>query len=564
MDVRILGPLEIAGVPDLGGRRQRSVLAFLLLAAGSTVSVEEVIDGVWGDEPPASGRHLVQVYVSTLRRILPSFLSLRTEPTGYQLDISRARLDAARFEQEVEQARAAADPAEALQFYDEALGLWRGPVLAGLELGDAAAAAVRRLDSLRLTVIEERTDVALAAGRHGELVPELERLTAEEPLRERFAAQLMLALYRSGRQAEALAVYRTVRKRFAGELGVEPTSDLRALERAILEQDNSLALEGAVPVRAPATRRATHPLLITGLAVLVAAAAGVTLWLTHHSTTARFEPTSLAVLAGGRLGRSETLPASPAAAALGHGLWVIAGASRLLRFDKSGRLLRTYRIANHPRSLVVTPRTVWIGTGFDGRLTRLSSADGDTARIRPEPRSEGRLALATGFGSLWSASQDGILVRANPDNGRRIAHVRLRELPDALASGFGSIWVGGTGRQEIVRVNARTNKIAARIPVGGFVADVASGARKVWAVSPDNGAVSSINPRDDAVVSVTTVQGQPDRVAVNDGLVWVGSTSGPTLVALSEATGKLVRVVALPAPVAQLVAQGPRLWVLLR
>jgi sugar lactone lactonase YvrE len=86
----------------------------------------------------------------------------------------------------------------------------------------------------------------------------------------------------------------------------------------------------------------------------------------------------------------------------------------------------------------------------------------------------------------------------------------------------------------------------------------------VWAVSPDNGAVSSINPRDDAVVSVTTVQGQPDRVAVNDGLVWVGSTSGPTLVALSEATGKLVRVVALPAPVAQLVAQGPRLWVLLR
>lgn len=567
MDVRILGPLEIAGVPDLGGRRQRSVLAFLLLAAGSTVSVEEVIDGVWGDEPPASGRHLVQVYVSALRRVLPAFLTLRTEGSGYLLEVPRDRLDASRFEQQVERARAVAEPAEALPLYEEALALWRGPALAGLKLSDAAAAAVRRLDSLRLTVIEERNDVALAAGRHAELVPELERLTTAEPLRERFAAQLMLALYRSGRQADALTVYRTVRARFADELGVEPSPELRALERAILEQDRSLALDSGAAVRAPSTRRASRFRLVAGIAVVLAAAAAAAIWLTRSAAKVRFQPTSLALMVHGQLVRSEKLPASPEAAASGNGgLWVIGGGSRLLRFDSSGRFLRTYRVAFAPRSLVVTPHAAWVATGFDGKLTRISTSNGAATRVRPEPRSEGRLALAAADGALWTASQDGILVRANPDSGRSLAQVRLPELPDALASGFGSIWVGSTGRQDVVRVDARTNRIVQHIPVSGFIAGLASGTREIWAVSPYSGEVSSIDPRDNSVSSVKPVPGQPDQIAVADGLVWVGSSSSAarTLTAISERTHQIVRFVALPAPVAQLVAQGPRLWVVLR
>jgi DNA-binding SARP family transcriptional activator len=566
VDVRILGPLEIDGVPDLGGRRQRSVFAILLLAAGSAVSVEDLIDGVWGEEPPASGRHLVQVYVSALRAILQPVVSLRTQPPGYLLELDPERVDAVCFEQLVGEAREAGDPGEALVLYDKALGLWRGPVLAGLILCGAAAAAVRRLDSLRLTVIEERADAALASGRHRELVPELERLAAEEPLRERLAAQLMLALYRSGRQADALAAYRGLRRRFADELGVEPSPELRGLERAMLAHDESLTLpRPAAAVGSTAVRRRSRRPRIAGVVMLAAAAVVAAVWLTRPSAGVRLQPTSVALLADGHLTASERLPAPPeTAGADADGLWVVAGATKLVRFSAAGRFVRSYRIGDHPRTLAVVPHMIWIATGFDGMLTRLSSATGRSSRIRPEPRSEGRLALTSGFGSLWVGSQDGILVRANPTSGHPTAQLRLPDLPEALAAGFRSIWVGSTARQELVRVDARTNSVSHRIPVGGFVAGLASGTRELWAVTPDSGRVWSIDPHRNAVTSTTAVPGQPNRIAVADGLVWVGSTSSATLIALSERTRQIVRTTQLPAAVAALIGDGPQLWIVLR
>ena len=248
---RLLGPLEADrdGVPlDLGARKQRAVLALLLLEANRVVSTERLIDELWGDDPPETARSALQVYVAGLRKALgEDGASLRTRAPGYVLDVPAGRTDLDEF------ARLRADSRPR-----EALALWRGPALADLDGEPFAAAAAGRLEEQRLAVLEERIDADLALGRHGELVPELEASAAEHPYRERFRAQLMLALYRSGRQADALAAYRAARETLVEGLGIEPGEELRALERSVLEQDPALA----APVARPAPARVRRSRLL--------------------------------------------------------------------------------------------------------------------------------------------------------------------------------------------------------------------------------------------------------------------------------------------------------------
>jgi predicted ATPase/DNA-binding SARP family transcriptional activator len=243
----ILGPLEarVDGRPQpLGGRRQRALLAVLLLAGGQAVSRDRLVEEVWGADAPTTAAHAAQVYISRLREILGSDAVLTSPGPSYSVP---AATDARRFEELL---------AEGL--LDEALALWRGPVLADLAYEGLAQTEIARLEELRLTALEERTDGELAAGRHRELVAELEALVAEHPLRERARGQLMLALYRSGRQADALEIYREGRRRMVDELGIEPGEQLRALEGAILRQDPGLRVEdpelrGRRHLPAPAT-----------------------------------------------------------------------------------------------------------------------------------------------------------------------------------------------------------------------------------------------------------------------------------------------------------------------
>ena len=245
---RILGPLEVEldeRVVALG-RRERAMLAVLLLDAGSVVSVERLIDGVWGEAPPSSAKHMVHEYVSRLRQALGDASRIATRAPGYLAVCSDNELDARRFSALAAAARLAASAgahAEALQAYDEALRLWRGDALEGVELEGDARVDAARLDDDRLLVAEERIDSALALGRHRELTSELERSVRDEPLRERARAQLMLALYRSGRQTDALEHYRSVRALLVERAGVEPGRELQQLERAILQQDPALDLE---------------------------------------------------------------------------------------------------------------------------------------------------------------------------------------------------------------------------------------------------------------------------------------------------------------------------------
>lgn len=239
--VNILGPLEVAGEQGplrLGGTKQRSLLALLALNAGRVVPTDTLVDQLWGERPPRTAVTSLQNFVSQLRKLLGSD-TVMTRPPGYLLQIERDRIDAFRFERVLSDVKVK-DAAERSARLAEALALWRGPPLADFTFESFAQAEIRRLEELRAVALEERIAADLELGRHGELIGELESLVGEHPLRERLRGQLMLALYRSGRQAEALHVYHDARRELVDELGVEPGRPLQELFAAILRHDPGL------------------------------------------------------------------------------------------------------------------------------------------------------------------------------------------------------------------------------------------------------------------------------------------------------------------------------------
>jgi predicted ATPase/DNA-binding SARP family transcriptional activator len=252
MEFRILGPLEVAAGDELlalGGSKQRALLAILLLHANEVVSSDRLIEGLWSERPPESGRKVLQVRVSQLRKALGTAgRQLLTRPPGYVLRVDREQLDLYRFERLVSEAEAA-QPAIAADKLREALGLWRGAPLDDVAYESFAQAEIGRLQELRIAAIEKWIEADLALGRHAQVIAELESVAAEHPLRERVACQLMLALYRSGRQADALDAYQRVRVRLDAELGLEPGPELVALQSAILSHDPSLGSpHSSIPV----------------------------------------------------------------------------------------------------------------------------------------------------------------------------------------------------------------------------------------------------------------------------------------------------------------------------
>ena len=260
LQFRMLGPLEAwrDGTPlRLGGERQRALLALLLMHANELVRTEQLVDQLLGEELSNQALNTTRVAVSRLRRLLddgdPGELLL-TQAGGYVLKAGPEQLDAACFERLLSEGRgllAGGDAASAGARLREGLALWRGPPLADLGLLEFAQPEIRRLEELRLLAFMERIDADLTLGADSELIPELEGLVASNPLQERLRAQLMLALYRAGRQAEALEVYRQVSELLREELGLEPSRGLQELERRMLRQDPTLELEPGAVTTAP-------------------------------------------------------------------------------------------------------------------------------------------------------------------------------------------------------------------------------------------------------------------------------------------------------------------------
>jgi DNA-binding SARP family transcriptional activator len=250
MEFRILGPLEVADNGReiaLRRRKQRALLVALLLDAGHPVSADRLIDGLWGEQAPATAREALQNYISQLRKALGADV-VATEPAGYVVRVQPDQLDLARFERLMEEARRTESPDERAAKLREALALWRGPALGDLAYEPFAELEGARLEELRLAAQLDLLDAELARGGGAELVGEIETLVAEHPFDERLRAQLMLALYRAGRQADALEAYRQARTVLVDELGIEPGPQLRELEQAMLRQDAALVASAARPL----------------------------------------------------------------------------------------------------------------------------------------------------------------------------------------------------------------------------------------------------------------------------------------------------------------------------
>jgi predicted ATPase/DNA-binding SARP family transcriptional activator len=271
MDFHILGPLEAlddGGDVTPAGTKRRALLALLLLHANETLPTERLIDELWGEHPPATAARTLQAHVSRLRKVLDA--GARNDPSGvivtrehgYQLKLDPERLDSHRFERLVAEGRTelgAGHAERAASAFESALSLWRGAPLADLAYEPFAQPEIARLEELRIAALEDLNDAKLALGRHSELVGQLEALIGEHPYRERLRAQLMLALYRCERQADALQAYQDARRTLVDQLGIEPGEHLRELERAVLAQDPALATPAEKASEVPASRLPAPP-----------------------------------------------------------------------------------------------------------------------------------------------------------------------------------------------------------------------------------------------------------------------------------------------------------------
>ncbi len=250
LDIRLLGPMTVTSSGEsvsIPGVRERTLLAVLALEAGSVLPADRLVGELWGDEPPPSADHALRVHASALRGRLGSDL-IETVNGGYRLVPDDVRLDVEEFERLAAEGerRLAADPAAAAQMLREALDIWRGAALADVP-PDLCRPQRTRLNERRTAITERWVDAELAAGRHASVIPELHRLVDETPLREGLQARLMLALYRSGRQAEALPGLRAARRLLTEELGVDPSPELERMQRAILEHDASIQAPSTLP-----------------------------------------------------------------------------------------------------------------------------------------------------------------------------------------------------------------------------------------------------------------------------------------------------------------------------
>lgn len=577
IEFRILGPLEVSGEGgrlETGRSRPRALLAILLLNAGQVVSIGQLIDGIWGENPPPSAEHLVRVYVSQLRRMLGSE-RIETRQPGYVLaPRSDDTLDSAEFERLLAEARRANHeqrPGDAQAAYERALGLARGPVLADTSLEGAAALDATRLDQLRLVAQEEWSETMLACGQHRELIPELERLVGAEPLRERLRASLMIALYRAGRQADALAAYREGHHQLNEQLGLEPSRDLQQLERAILQHDPDLATPAAPT---PPTRRRPPRRSILAVALLLACLAGVAAAVisivgNHASArTPAVRSNSLVELDAhtGAILADTPLGAIPGLLASGvGGVWVSSTSARtLIEIEPhlGNRMAKTLGLAAVPYRLVAGADALWIANSFEGTLTKVSIPDGAVLPpFRPEPSSTGRLALAYGDGAIWSAAQDGILTRLDPETLRPITRIAGIADPEAVAVGAGGVWIGQATRANVVRINPHTDRRTASIPIGGFATAITTTRHAVWALTPAQNRLWRIDPRTNAVIAGIDTGANASNMLATNGDVWVVSNLSGTITRIDSTTNSGSQVIQLNRPLGGSTSDRNHIWI---
>jgi DNA-binding SARP family transcriptional activator len=571
------------------------VLALLLLHANEVVSTDRLINDLWGDSPPESAANMLQGYVSHLRKTLEPG-SQRGEhevlvslPPGYVLQIRPDQVDAERFERlsgEGRQFRNAGDADAAADRLRAALALWRGGALDDLAYEEFARADINRLEELRLQTLEDRIDADLALGWHDRLVGELRELVDRHPLRERLHAQLMAALYRCGRQAEALEVYRDARRTLRDELGIEPGPALRELERAILRQDPALGVPAPPPVPIASRIRRRWPLLVGAGALIAGALAAVLAF--GHSGSAKavvVKPHSVVVIDPRKNALVRDVPVGgyPGPLAADDQFVYVcnigdATFSRIL-YDQ----LKVYDTGSLSRAidLAVVNKHLWAADGGVARHTPappgtvmdydLLSAQSRTIRLGPSTEGDEEqttIAADREGAGVWAGNKDSATVtQLEPSTRAKIHGVAPGGL--AVVSGPGlreTVWASDPTRNRVVRIDAVRRRIVSQIPIAGFPSRLAADPGAVWVIARGSGGSEwaptrgtkpvlwRIDPAVNKPVARLRLPLTPIRLALGAGSVWVtaervlssdGSTVDAAVLRIDPATNRIVGRIAL-------------------
>jgi len=553
------------------------------LHANEFVARERLIDELWGESPPPTAKKAVNVYVSQLRKALVrnGRDPITTADGGYRLEVDAERLDAARLQQLLATAReraAAGELEAAAELLREALGLWRGPTLAGLLLESRGREEVAQLDELRLTALTDRIDCDLAIGRHEQVLGELQVLVGEHPLRERLRAQQMLALYRAGRQAEALEAYQQAREVLVEELGIEPSPALQRLQQGVLRHDPSLetasgtaAANGLAPTRPfreqgtaldeqparwPRVRVRRRYLVATALVVL-AAAAGLTALATRANGAPR----------------------------------VVANS--LVRLDPaSGKVVSVVRVGDEPGPIAITPTAIWTSNYGDNTVSRYDLRT-HTVQARAGFPAQPFDTVVDGDGNAWISSsyedhapaKNAFLTRLEAGTGGTSpgtlypSHAQTIDLPlpmagyEALGAGYLWVIVGGhgplPGDDRLALVDLRTNQVASVRRLRDSATSIAFGYGSAWIgtyTSGGNSWVEAIRAGGSKVTKVLLERGVnwgPAWIAVGEGAVWAltampwaSGRAGPELIEIDPQTLQVLHRLNLSAEQSGAVAVG--------
>jgi YVTN family beta-propeller protein len=571
VEFRILGPLEVVddGRPvSIRRGKEQALLAYHLLHANEVVSSGRLIDALWDEQPPPTASKILQNAVSHLRKELGDGRLLTRHP-GYLLQVEEGELDLQRFERLAREGRG-----------EEALTLWRGPALLNLRDERFADDARRRLEDQRLAVLEDRIEHDLAAGRHAELVAELEQLVEENPLRERLQGQLMRALYGTGRQGDALDVYRRARRTLSDELGLEPGPQLQGLERKILNQDPELASTAPSPragsqPRVRRTNRRLALIVLLGALLLAAAIFGIVRATGGDGGPILATKNSLAVIDphNDRVVKVIPIGATPRGVTVGaHFVWTAnAGEGTVSQIDpKELRVLQTIGLGLAATDLVETGEEVWVATGSDNNLVRIDARSGGVhARAQiSQDRFASAYAITAGANAIWVGSGSDVF-KIDPSSHELVDRWHYGGGINDIAVNSGSVWIASSA-ETVVRVSGTTVRPTGEASIGVIPTALAIGAGSIWVAAPapsgPQAAVWRLDPITARVTQTTQlgkVVGFPPtlEIAFGEGAVWVASYDAGTVTRLDPVTGNIVATIRTGGHPSGIAVGASQVWV---
>jgi YVTN family beta-propeller protein len=578
----LLGPLVVTRSGDelvLGGRQQRAVLAQLLIEVGHTVSLARLADQLWAETVPHGAATTIQTYVSHLRDVLEPGRSRGERPSvlvtgagGYRLDVDESRIDGAVFQRRIQQGvalLAAGENAAAADELRAALSLWRSDALSDLLDYPFVAAESTRLGELRLVGLEALADADLRRGRASDVIGLNQPLVAAHPLRERLHEQLMLALYRCGRQAEALEVHDRLVATLAGELGIDPSPAVQSLHQAILRQDARLdppppatnptpATDPTPPAAAADTPLPTPPASATQ-APSVARAPPEQVAQTGRPTRSRIRwPATVLVL----LCMAALLTASRGLSRGSLGRPGLRGLkpNSVARLVADGALRTAVPVGQGPSAVAVSGGAVWITNEGSDSVSRVDEHDGrvvQTVATGAQPN-----AVTVSAGSAWvTNAADGTVSRISTSTNEVVDTIHVGNLPSAIASGGGGVWVANGGDDTVERIDPQSDTVGRPISVGGRPSGLAVVAGTVWVTNGQDDTLSRVDAASGESESPVPVGAAPRGVTVSDGAVWVANSTDLTVSRLDASTGRVVDTIPVGDGPHSIAVTGHRVWV---